>query len=110
MCKQASVKPDPHRIPIAFEDLPYEVSMAIQLRKKLRSTYGSAGMSGCFYTGKDYTTLPLLFELYEIDQKYMLPIFEIIHELEEDEMAASVEAIKKQAGNKGSGSTKIPVL
>lgn len=65
MCKQLGKEPNPDKIPPDWEDFPEEVQVAINIFNYLGDrVYPDIG-----YVGKDYTNLPVLFEIYGVNDK-----------------------------------------
>ena len=64
ICTQLNEEVDFEKMPPEFEDFPYGVQVAFDLYGKLSDRYLS-GMSA-MYIGKDLSTLPVLFEIYEV--------------------------------------------
>jgi hypothetical protein len=61
-------EPDYKKIPLGFEDIPNDCQLAFNIYSKLGNrVYGDVG-----FTGKDYTNLPILIEIYHIWDKDLL--------------------------------------
>jgi len=93
MCEQLNQDPDPERMPPGIEDFPEIVLDAI-------NTYNSLGdnvVADIGFVGKDYTSLPYYFEIYEVtnleDKRTFL---EILNYLESRAIKHSQEQMKKE--------------
>lgn len=75
MCEQMGKEPDPAELPLAYEDLTYDAQLAYSIYTRLGSRiYGDVG-----FTGKDYTNLPILIEVYDIiDPDYLLILLSVL--------------------------------
>ena len=71
MCEQLEREPNPEKMPLDLEDFPEIVQEAINTFNMLGDRiYPDIG-----YVGKDYTNLPIYFDLYEIkDKEFFLQI------------------------------------
>jgi len=79
MCEAMGDEPDMNKLPPEFSDFPSYVQVSIELFNSLPDTY-SGGMS-TVYTGKNLSSLPVLFDLFNItDEK--LKVFEVIRFLD----------------------------
>lgn len=66
--KELGQESDPKKIPLGFEDIPEDAQLAFNIYNKLGNrVYGDVG-----FTGKDYTNLPILIEIYRICDKDLL--------------------------------------
>ena len=66
--KELGQEPDSKKIPLGFEDVPEDAQLAFNIYNKLGNrVYGDVG-----FTGKDYTNLPILIEIYRICDKDLL--------------------------------------
>lgn len=66
--KELGLEPDPKVTPLSFEDIPEDCQLAITIHSKLGNrVYGDVG-----YTGKDYTNLPILINIFSISNKILL--------------------------------------
>ena len=61
-------EPDFSRIPLGFEDIPQEAQVALNIY----NTLGNRIYPDVGFTGKDYTNLPILIDIYEIYNKKLL--------------------------------------
>jgi hypothetical protein len=64
MCEALGTEPKEEDIPVDFEDLPYECRKAMECYRLLPSMWVGSG----FYIGKDYSSLPSVFDLLDICQ------------------------------------------
>lgn len=76
MCEQLGEEPDPDKIPKDLSDMPDFVLCAIEIFNSLPDNY-SGGMA-TMYVGKDYSALPVLFDLHLIEPNARLGVFEVI--------------------------------
>ena len=90
MCEQLEKAPNPEEIPPDFEDFPPEMQQAIAVFNSLGDrVYPDIG-----YIGKDYTNLPLLIDVYGIeDSEYLV---EILHYLDGRAIQKSAETLKRE--------------
>ena len=90
MCVQLGKEPNPKEIPPDFEDFPPEMQEAIAVF----NTLGDRVYPDIGYIGKDYTNLPILIEVYGIDDTdYLL---EILNYLDGRAIEKSSETLKRQ--------------
>jgi hypothetical protein len=61
-------EPDFSRMPLGFEDIPQEAQVALNIY----NTLGNRIYPDVGFTGKDYTNLPILIDIYEIYNKKLL--------------------------------------
>lgn len=76
MCEQLGEEPDPNKIPRDLSEMPDYVLAAVEIFNCLPDNY-SGGMA-TMYTGKDYSSLNILFDLHLIDDAERLGVFEVI--------------------------------
>ena len=100
MCEQTGQEIDWERCPPDLEDFPEIVITAIQIYNSLGDRiYPDVG-----YTGKDYTNLPLLYELHHIKEEsqkdYILELLLIIQAIQikdsQDRIKAEMDKMKKK--------------
>ena len=72
MCEQLGNEPKEEEIPADFSDFPYIIQIAISIFAMLPDIW--EGFSGT-YMGKDYTLLPYLAGIYEIENHAQLMQF-----------------------------------
>lgn len=90
-----NVEPEQDKMPPTLEDFPSYVHQAINLFNTLPDTY-SGGMEPIF-SGKDFSALPVLFEIYEVgkeDYKYILDVIQQL--IRHTRKVALAEAKKNQ--------------
>ena len=90
MCEQLGKEPDPDKIPPDLEDLPDSIRDAIYIF----NTLGDRVYPEIGYIGKDYTNLPVLFEIYGVEDKELA--LEVLTFLDSRAVKASSEELKKQ--------------
>lgn len=90
MQEQLGRKPDPEKCPPGIEDFPDEVVEAIQIFNYLGDrVYPEIG-----YIGKDYTNLPILIKVFEIDNRELL--LEVLSRLDSEAIKISQERLKRE--------------
>ena len=90
MEEQLGREPDPSKCPPGIEDFPDSVSESIQIFNYLGDrVYPEIG-----YIGKDYTNLPILMEVYNIQDKDFL--LEILSRLDAGAIKVSQERLKRE--------------
>lgn len=90
MCRQLDQEPDPDEIPPDAEDFPDEAIQAMTIYSEL----GDRVVNEIGFIGKDYTNLPILIEVYEVEDKELL--IAILGELESRALKQSQEALKRE--------------
>lgn len=90
MCEQLGKEPNPDSIPPDLDDLPESVQEAIIIFNSLGDrVYPEIG-----YVGKDYTNLPILFEIYGVENKELA--LDVLTFLDSRAIKSSSEQLKKQ--------------
>jgi len=90
MEEQLGREPNPDNCPPGIEDFPDSVSESIQIFNYLGDrVYPEIG-----YMGKDYTNLPILMEVYNIQDKDFL--LETLSRLDAEAIKVSQERLKRQ--------------
>jgi len=88
--EQLNLEPDPERCPPGVEDLPPIIVDAIEIFNLLGDrVYPDIG-----YIGKDYTNLPVLMEVYKIDNVELL--VEALSRLDAHAIKKSQEQLKRE--------------
>lgn len=90
VCEQLGQEPNPDEIPPDISDLPFEMQLAINIFNSL----GDRVQAEIGFVGKDYTNLPILLEIYEIDDKDL--VLEVLDYLDSRAIKKSSEAMKKE--------------
>jgi len=72
ICEQTGEEPDPNKMPPEMQDFPSEVQMAFHIYSMMPDRW--EGMSGS-YMGKDWSSLSVLYDIYEIDEKKIITFF-----------------------------------
>lgn len=75
-CKQLGVPVDERKMPPHIEDFPTYVHAAMNLFNILPDTY-SGGMEPIF-SGKDFSALPTLFNIYNVEEEDYRYIMDVI--------------------------------
>jgi hypothetical protein len=90
MCEQMGKEPDPKEMPPDFSDLPTAAVDALNIFHMLGDRlYPDIG-----YVGKDYTNLPVLIDVYGIEDKELL--LEILHLVESRAIKQSQDYLKRE--------------
>lgn len=90
MCEQLGKEPDPDEIPPDLQDFPDIVQIAISIFNYLGDrVYPDIG-----YIGKDYTNLPILMEMYGVEDTELL--LEILNYLDGRAIQKSSDQLKKE--------------
>jgi hypothetical protein len=90
MCEQLGTEPDPKHIPPDMDDLPE----AIQVAMIIFNTLGDRVYPEIGYIGKDYTNLPILFDIYGVEDRELA--LDVLTFLDSRAIKASSEEIKRQ--------------
>lgn len=89
MCEQLGKEPDPKHIPPDMNDLPDLVQTAMIIF----NTLGDRVYPDIGYVGKDYTNLPILFDIYGVEDRELA--IDVLTFLDSRAIKASSEEIKK---------------
>jgi len=90
MCEQLGKEPKPEEMPPDIADFPEDVQHSIVIFNLLGDrVYPDIG-----FVGKDYTNLPILLELYGVEDKEL--ILEVLNFLDSRAIKQSSERIKKE--------------
>ena len=90
MCEQLNKEPKSEEIPVDFTDLGETTQLAINIFNSLGDrTFPEIG-----YTGKDYTNLPVLIEVYGLENKELL--LEVLTWLDARAIKKSSDHMKKE--------------
>lgn len=95
MCATYGDEPDPSKIPPDYSSFPVYVHVAMEIFNALPDTY-SGGMSP-MYTGKDISSLPVLFDLYLVDKHMQMKTFEVIRFLDNRARKQAIKEAEKAA-------------
>lgn len=90
MCEQLGQEPDPSKIPPDVSDLPEVVQIGIAIF----NTLGDRVYPDVGYIGKDYTNLPILFEIYGVEDKEL--VLDVLTFLDSRAIKASSEKLKAE--------------
>lgn len=90
ICEQLGKKPNPAEMPPDITDLPYEMQVSVTIF----NTLGDRITSDIGYMGKDYTNLPILLEIYGIEDKDL--VLETLNYLDSRAIKQSSEHMKKE--------------
>lgn len=90
MCEQLGKEPNPTEIPPDWEDFPEIIQIAILIF----NTLGDRVYPDIGYIGKDYTNLPVLIDIYGIEDSEFL--LDILSWLDSRAIKQSAEHIKRE--------------
>lgn len=90
MCEQLGTEPDPDKIPPDIQDLPESVQTSIIIF----NTLGDRVYPEIGYIGKDYTNLPILFDIYGVEDRELA--LDVLTFLDSRAIKTSSEELKKQ--------------
>jgi len=90
ICEQLGKEPNPAEMPPDITDLPYEMQVSVTIF----NTLGDRITSDIGYMGKDYTNLPILLEIYGIEDKDL--VLETLNYLDSRAIKQSSEHMKKE--------------
>ena len=90
MCEQLGKEPNPDKMPPDWVDFPEQVQQAINIFGLL----GDRVFPEIGYVGKDYTNLPVLIEVYGVEDKELL--IEVLDFLDSRAIKKSSEEMKKE--------------
>ena len=93
MVEQTGEEIDWDRCPPEAEDFPHSVTRAVNIFNTLGDrVYGDVG-----YTGKDYTSLPLLFKIYKIQDALEKDwCMELLIHLDRKQLVSSQKKLKQE--------------
>lgn len=97
MMEQMGVEPKPEEIPPDASDFSMETLIAFDINSALRDIWD--GMSGSYF-GKDLSTLPVLFDIYGITDKYEKLLYMNLLNIMIVENTKIINAKIKQESNK----------
>jgi len=87
--EQLGKEPDPKHMPLGFDDLTEDAQLAFNIYNKLGNrVYGDVG-----FTGKDYTNLPILIQIYHIRDVDLL--LDLLNTMDAYNINKSQKQIKK---------------
>lgn len=90
MQQQLGREADPEKCPPGIEDFPQIIIDGIEIFNYLGDrVYPEIG-----YMGKDYTNLPILMKLYEVDNKELL--LDVLSRLDSEAIKISQERLKRE--------------
>jgi len=92
MCDQLGQEPDPTELPPDWEDFP-------PIARDAMNTFAVLGdriFPEIGYIGKDFTNLPVLMEIYGVEDRDKELFLEILHTLESRAIKSSQDILKKE--------------
>lgn len=104
MCEQLGNEPLAEEIPPEYDDFPYSVQLAINIYSILSDKW--EGFSGT-YMGKDYTLLPYLVKLYNIENEAQTLQFLLLIDRIVSEKRAEEQKRKRKKSTSKKGGTHI---
>lgn len=93
MCERMGDTPDPEMIPPDLQDFPPYVVMGMEMFNTLTDTF-TGGMSPVF-CGKDLSALPVLFDIYLVEQSDKIKILDVIKFLDNRAIKQAVKEAEK---------------
>jgi len=93
MCETFGDKPDPEKIPPEYGSFPTYVHVAMEIFNALPDLY-CGGMSP-IYTGKAISSLPVLYDLYMVDNHMKMKTFDVIRFLDNRARQQAVKEAEK---------------
>ena len=90
ICDKFGDEPDPEKCPPELEDFPVDVQQAIMLYGKL----GDRVVADIGYVGKEMSALPLLMDIYGIEDRELF--IETLLILDQRMIERSAEAMKRE--------------
>lgn len=93
MCEQLGDEVDPNKIPPRYSDFPTYVHQAYDIFNSMSDTY-APGMSP-IYIGKDYSALPVFYDLFGVLKEYKMDVFEVIQYLDAKARQQAVSEAKR---------------
>jgi hypothetical protein len=90
LCEKLNQEPNPDKLPPEIEDFPEEVQKAIVTYNKL----GDRVVADIGYLGKDYTSLPLYLQAYNIQNTELF--IEVILRMDEKTIKKSADSMKAE--------------
>ena len=104
MCEQLGNEPLAEEIPPEYDDFPYSVQLSINIYSILSDKW--EGFSGT-YMGKDYTLLPYLVKLYNIENEAQVLQFLLLIDRIVSEKRAEEQKRKRKKSTSKKGGTHI---
>jgi hypothetical protein len=92
LCEQLNKDPVPEEIPPSLEDLPFIAQVALVIFNNL----GDRVFPEIGYIGKDYTNLPILMQIYDIDNRDKDLLIDILGWLDSRAIKKSSDRLKKE--------------
>lgn len=103
ICEQLGQDPDPEKMPLETSAFPAEVQVAFFIFDLLSDRWDGQSAT---YLGKDWTSVPFLLDLYEVEDKkvvvYFMKTYEILivnSKMEEAEKKRKADERKQKAGS-----------
>lgn len=90
MCEQLGKEPNPDEIPPDWDDFPEQVQIAVGIF----NTLGDRAYPEIGYIGKDYTNLPILIDIYGVEDIELL--MDVLSFLDSRAIQKSSENLKKE--------------
>ena len=89
ICEQLGKEPSEREMPPSIQDLPYEMQIAVTIFNAL----GDRVASDIGFLGKDYTNLPILLDIYDVEDTDL--VLEVLGFLDSRAIQKSSENMKK---------------
>ena len=101
ICQQMNVEPDPARFPIEMRDLPIIVQTAFDIYGRLSDRFITLGMDGSIFGGKDYSSLSVLYDIFDIsDTRDKKLVLDILNHLDASAVKKAQAERKRRAAKK----------
>ncbi|QKN88556.1 hypothetical protein vBValSX1_163 [Vibrio phage vB_ValS_X1] len=101
ICEQLGQEPDPNKVPKDLSDMPHVVQVANIIYKSLSDVFIPLGMTGSIFGGKDYSALPVFFDIYEVrSPRDKELVTDIILHMEKKAIEQAVAERKRNASKK----------
>ncbi len=98
MCEQLGDPIDFDKMPPSYGDFPGYVHQAYDIFNSMSDTY-IPGMEP-IYAGKDYSSIQVFYELFDIPKEYRIDILEVIQYLDGRARQQAVNQAKRRAASK----------
>lgn len=93
MCKSLGTKPDPEQTPPEFDDFTEDFQLCFTILNYMSEKWDS--MAGV-YMGRDFTELPYLLELFEVEECIKLEYLGIMKYINQETMQITNSKLEQQ--------------
>ncbi|WBF79380.1 hypothetical protein IACHDJAJ_00174 [Aeromonas phage vB_AdhS_TS3] len=91
VCQELEQEPDYSKKPLEFSELSEEAQLAVEIYNQMQDTFLAPGMSAPIYTGKDITSLGVLYDIFDVPDAWKITILEMINIIDEEPIRKSRE-------------------